>query len=357
MAEKTIRKPYLVLRGEIWQIRDGGKLASTGERDRGEAHEALRKYVNEKQLEAARPANSATLADIISVWAEKRQSENEKTWLNKWQYIAKRLKQHSGWRSLSEIDSEWAGAYELDRYESGAQEPTVRQDLATVLAAWEIARKARPTVTSLPVPSFDLPHASESRAEFITRDEAHRLISAAEKKHVRLFIRLALATGGRHSALLELKWSRVDLEGGTIDLRTSRDNVADNERDERGRVKRAPRQKPRAFVKVEGILLDELRAARDVAVTDHVVEFAGKRIASIRNGFSSAAEAAGLDPSRVTPHVLRHTAITWLMQAGEEINRIAGLSGHKNPKMILEVYGHHHPEFQSSIAKTLSQRS
>jgi len=357
MAEKVIRKPYLVLRGEIWQIRDGGKLCSTGERDRGEAHEALRKYVDEKSLEASRPANAATLADIIDVWAGKRQRENEKTWNNKWKYVANKLKLHSGWRSLSEIGSEWAGSYELDRYEAGAQEPTVRQELATVLAAWELARKANPAITALPVPSLDLPHASEPCSEFLTQEEADRLIAAAHRPHVRLFIRLALATGGRHSALLELRWSRVDLDRGRVDLRIGKDELTAGERDERGRVKRPPRQKPRAFVRVEGILLEELRAARDVATTDHVIEFAGKKIGCIKNGFSTAVEAAGLDPTRITPHILRHTVITWLMQDGQDVVQICGLSGHKDPKMIIEIYGHHHPDFQGSIARTLAQRS
>jgi integrase len=52
-------------------------------------------------------------------------------------------------------------------------------------------------------------------------------------------------------------------------------------------------------------------------IRDPVVEWNGQPIRSVRTGFTRAVELAGLDDS-VTPHTLRHTAATWLMQAGVE---------------------------------------
>jgi hypothetical protein len=48
------------------------------------------------------------------------------------------------------------------------------------------------------------------------------------------------------------------------------------------------------------------------------VEFNGKPVASVKRGFQSAVRLASL-PGRVTPHTLRHTAATWLMQHGVPI--------------------------------------
>src|SRR5690349_15381175 len=48
------------------------------------------------------------------------------------------------------------------------------------------------------------------------------------------------------------------------------------------------------------------------------VEFNGKPVASVKKGFKTAVELAGL-PGKVTPHVLRHTAATWLMRRGVSI--------------------------------------
>jgi integrase len=44
----------------------------------------------------------------------------------------------------------------------------------------------------------------------------------------------------------------------------------------------------------------------------------------------------------VTPHVLRHTAATWLMQAGVDLWQAAGFLG-LTVEMISQRYGHHHP--------------
>lgn len=47
--------------------------------------------------------------------------------------------------------------------------------------------------------------------------------------------------------------------------------------------------------------------------SSYAVEYRGERLGTIGQGFAICAEEAGL--KGVTPHVLRHTAATWLMQA------------------------------------------
>ena len=57
-----------------------------------------------------------------------------------------------------------------------------------------------------------------------------------------------------------------------------------------------------------------------------VVEWNGKPVRSVRKGFEAAVEAAGLS-SAVTPHILRHTCATWLMQRGVNLWDAAGFLG------------------------------
>jgi len=45
--------------------------------------------------------------------------------------------------------------------------------------------------------------------------------------------------------------------------------------------------------------------------------------------------SAGLDPTEVTPHTLRHTAITNLAETGAEIRTIQEFSGHESLRMVL----------------------
>jgi integrase len=57
----------------------------------------------------------------------------------------------------------------------------------------------------------------------------------------------------------------------------------------------------------------------------------------------------------VTPHTLRHTAATWLMQAGVSIWEAAGFLG-MSPEMVSQVYGHHHPAHMRGAAEAIGQR-
>lgn len=57
--------------------------------------------------------------------------------------------------------------------------------------------------------------------------------------------------------------------------------------------------------------------------------------------FRRVVERAGMDPVTITPHVLRHTAITKLVQAGVDLPTIQTISGHKTLAMVLR-YTHVH---------------
>jgi integrase len=54
----------------------------------------------------------------------------------------------------------------------------------------------------------------------------------------------------------------------------------------------------------------------------------------------------------VTPHTLRHTAATWLMQAGVDPWQAAGFLG-MSVQTLLEVYGHHHPDYMREAADAI----
>jgi site-specific recombinase XerD len=59
--------------------------------------------------------------------------------------------------------------------------------------------------------------------------------------------------------------------------------------------------------------------------------------------FARAVVRAKLDPDKVTPHTMRHTAITRLVKAGVDLPTIQRISGHKTLAMVLR-YVHVHGE-------------
>lgn len=62
-----------------------------------------------------------------------------------------------------------------------------------------------------------------------------------------------------------------------------------------------------------------------------------------------------IDLSDTTPHVLRHTAITWAMQRGADMWEAGGFFGVSRETME-EVYAHHHPDHQASAVEAMERR-
>jgi integrase len=96
------------------------------------------------------------------------------------------------------------------------------------------------------------------------------------------------------------------------------------------------------------------RWARLKLIADCFVEFNGKPVASVKKGFKSAVGLAGLG-GKVTPHTLRHTAATWLMQRGVPVWEAAGFLG-MSAEVLLGTYGHHHPDYLSDAVEKIAMR-
>jgi integrase len=84
------------------------------------------------------------------------------------------------------------------------------------------------------------------------------------------------------------------------------------------------------------------RWVRRGVIGSHFVEWHGAPVSSVKTAFRRAVALAGLW-GKVTPHTLRHTAATWLMQRGVPIWQAAGYLG-MSAQILEQTYGHHHPD-------------
>ena len=217
--------------------------------------------------------------------------------------------------------------YTARRRAMGRKDGTINKELATLRAG---LRWHDPQTRAV----FELPSPPPPRSRYLTRDEYRRLLDAALSPHIRLFIILALATAGRATAILELTWSRVDFEHGMIRLGTG-----------------GKRLKGRATVPMTEAVRAALEEARPAALTPHVIEYAGKKVGSVKKAFGRAVDRAGLE--NVSPHVLRHSAAVWMAEGGVSMPEIAQYLGHADSRLTERVYARYSPTFLRGAAAAL----
>lgn len=181
---------------------------------------------------------------------------------------------------------------------------------------------------------FWLPAAPQPRDRFLTKREFEKLLKASSLPHLRLFLVLAITTAGRSGAILGLTWDRVDFTRGQIRLADGRSGA-----------------KGRAAPPMNNAARTALEAAHKGRTSEWVIEWAGSQVKTVKRAFREACAKAALEG--VTPHVLRHTAAVWMIEAGASITEVAQYLGHSDTRTTFRVYARHSPDHLRNAAKAL----
>lgn len=259
-------------------------------------------------------------------------------------YIADKREQ--GARSVKAMDASWKAlkptfghlrpdqitrhlcrSFARARRKGGVSDGTVIKDLGVMKAGLGWAKMASEA-------QFDMPPTPPPRDRYLTRQEVEKLWEAAESAHIELFIRLAWATAGRASAIMELTWDRVDFERNQIRLATGEG-----------------RQKGRATVGMTKGLKAALETAYKGRTCGHVVEWGGKPVKSVAKGFKRAAQRAKI--KNVSPHILRHSAAVKMVVDGVDLYKVAQFLGHTDPRVTYRTYARFRPEHQADAIAAL----
>jgi integrase len=237
-----------------------------------------------------------------------------------------------GHLSPGAITAEDCRAHIARRRAQGRADGTIWTEMGLLrnALAWAVKRRMIDRA-----PHIERPPKPAPRDRYLTAAEVNRLLDAPAEPHIRLAILLMLTTAARVTAALELTWDRVDLRRGQIDLRLPESTT----------------RKGRAVVPINATLRAALMAARGAALSDHVVEWAGKPVASIKRGFAAAVRSAGL--TAVTPHVLRHTAAVHMAAAGVPMAKIAQYLGHSDSRTTEAIYARFSPDHMADAAAAL----
>lgn len=239
------------------------------------------------------------------------------------------------WKNIpiSRVDKPMAQDYRDSRAHCKAV--TVRNELAVIRAALNLCAEDK-LITKAPF--VQMPKLPTGQVRSLTKAQFRKLVEGTKKgsPHIALFMQLAVATGARMTALLELQWSQVDLEARRIYL-----NPED----------RIQTSKGRAIVPINDQLFEALSEAEEAATCEYVIEHNGKRVGSIKTAWNNAVRRSGI---RATPHMLRHSAAVWMAEAGNPMPVIAQYLGHTDSRITERTYARFSPDYLRGASEALT---
>lgn len=244
------------------------------------------------------------------------------------------LKPAFGTERLDNISEFDLRKYRKERKTAGATAATVNREMATLshflrsAADWKwIKRDDVP-----PIPMEKEPRKSIT---ILTDEQSEHLLKAAmadQDGHVWLFVAFGLNAAMRHREILKVRYDQIDFANRRIFIPDA---------------KAGEREQP-----ITAALVEALRKQRKTETDKDGWVFPTKNAKQSKAGhrtnmarpFLRSVVRADLDPDKVTPHTMRHTAVTRLVKAKVDLPTIQRISGHKTLAMVLRythVHGDH----------------
>ncbi len=215
-------------------------------------------------------------------------------------------------KSLAEADEEDVRAYLATLIENKSKNTTMLAAAALKFFLVEILKK--------PISAIKVPKKDKKLPEVLTKEEVKMLIDSSETNKSKLIISLLYSSGLRVSELVNLKLSDINLT----------ENV--------GWVRRGKGAKDRMFI-VSSTMIKDLQSY--LKNRNNVYLFSAEKPLTTRNIqkiVKHAKTKAGIN-KKVTPHTLRHSFATHLLETGTDIRMIQVLLGHASLNTT-QLYAH-----------------
>jgi integrase len=374
LEPEELDKAGRIVRRSSWVVRDGSRKLRTGcaPQDREGAERFLGDYIASKyqpDRTGNRHPSKILIADVLAIYltdcapkhAREAETKQRVLQLDEW-WSEKTLAAVNGQNCRAYVTWRTSQPWKAAKPKPGGKPPRMvstaaaRRELEDLRAA---INHHRTEGLCSEIVAVSLPDKPEARERWLTRSEAARMIwsawryrekqqgvrtDRASRRHIARFILVGLYTGTRSGAICgaatmpTVGRGYVDYEAGVF------------YRQAIGRRKTKKRQLP---VKLPRKLLNHMRRWREIGASNTaVIEWNGSPVEKVGKAFGRVVADAGLGPE-VTPHILRHTCATWLMQAGVDVWEAAGFLA-MTVKQLEETYGHHHPDYQEEAVEALS---
>ena len=347
-------------RAPYWEIRDGSTYLSTGTQDQRKAEEALAQYIQRKaKPDSPLLPQSMGIGQCLNLYGEGHAQHVAAP--QRIGYAIDALYAFWGDQPVSIITGETCRRYARQRttkFGEPASAGTVRRELNVLQAALNYCHAEGYLTVA---PKVTMPPRPAPKERWLTRQEAAFLLRGARSlrvdgRHLADFILHGLYTGSRKATILSMRIDTPSLKGGHVNTETGvfyRKPIGKVETKKRQGAARLP-DRYLAYLRIQA------RNGRRYVVED----YQGRPIGDIKNAWKGAIQAAqdlailkgiSLDLTGVTPHTLKHTAITWALQKGATTWDAAGYFS-TSIATIEQVYGHHSPDHQKTAVDALNRR-
>jgi len=168
----------------------------------------------------------------------------------------------------------------------------------------------------------------------ISKEKIKQMVKLTENLKHKLIIKLLYSSGLRLQELIDLKRKDIDFERGIIN------------------VKKGKGKKDRITLNSEALKLDLLKYySKNIFKTEYILEGRNGKYTkkSVQKVLDQAGKKVGI---KVTPHMLRHSFATHLLEQGTDIRHIQKLLGHSDLKTT-EIYTHVSTKDLSNIKSPL----
>ncbi len=232
---------------------------------------------------------------------------------------------------LQDIDLSTCKIYKKKRLQKVSL-ATVARELGVLKAAARIAVKWK-LIKPDKMPIIEIPGNLPKRMVWLLKDESKKLydyLTYHDELFTTAFIRLLYETASRRRAIETLEWSQINWANSTINLQKPGQKVTKKRRPT------VPISKDLAFLL--GAIFKEKK------VNDYVFGSTMDRLRNFQTvlkivDLETVKERDGRPAGKVTPHTLRHSRATHLLEAGMPIYTVAQLLG-DNPLTVQRTYAH-----------------
>lgn len=289
--------------------------------------ELLNESMGFKRLSSERLPFDKFASEFLEIYSK----QNKRSWARD-ELSIRNLKRFFGNKAIQDIGPEDVERFKAARKAEGVSPATVNRELACLKTIFNKAVEWG-KLEHNPAAKVKKFKESNGKERYLTEGEARQLLEAASPGLKPILI-VALSTGMRKEEILGLRWENIRFDKSYIHLEDSKS----------GKSRDIPMN-----IQVYETLKALPRYGEYVFYNPSTKD----RIKDIKRAFQTACKRAGIKGLRF--HDLRHTASSWMVEAGVDLVTISKILGHSSIQMTMR-YAHPTPENMRLAVQKLGQK-